>query len=158
LLVRVEVEGVGRGLAGDLPNEAADDPQFMVALAEQGVEAIRINCAHDDRPTWQRMIDHAKSAEAATGHRLRVMMDLAGLRSGPARSRMQRELGMSFAAMSSPSSFPQIENARQAVDGAVAVAECTLPEAVHAGSPDTTCSTTTERSMRSSSAQSGREP
>ena len=27
------------------PSEAADDPAFMHALAERGVESIRINCA-----------------------------------------------------------------------------------------------------------------
>ncbi|SDD21051.1 pyruvate kinase [Sphingomonas sp. YR710] len=60
------------------PSEAADDAPFMLNLAERGVEAIRINCAHDDAAGWQRMIDHAHSAEAITGRRMRIFMDLAG--------------------------------------------------------------------------------
>lgn len=69
------------------PSEAADDPGFLLALARRGVEAIRINCAHDDAAAWQRMADHARAAEAATGHRMRILMDLAGpkIRTGEVR-------------------------------------------------------------------------
>ncbi len=69
------------------PSEAADDPAFMTDLASRGVEAIRINCAHDDREAWARMIAHAKAAEAATGRRMKVLMDLAGpkIRTGAIR-------------------------------------------------------------------------
>jgi len=69
------------------PSEAADEPGFLLALARRGVEAIRINCAHDDAPAWERMVAHARAAEAATGHRLRILMDLAGpkIRTGAIR-------------------------------------------------------------------------
>lgn len=60
------------------PSEAASDPTFMRALADRRVDAIRINCAHDDAAAWQAMIDHARAAEAETGHGMRVFMDLAG--------------------------------------------------------------------------------
>ncbi|MEW5421235.1 pyruvate kinase [Amorphus sp. 3PC139-8] len=71
------------------PSEAASDPSFMRALADRRVDAIRINCAHDDADAWKAMIDHARSAEAATGHRMRVFMDLAGpkIRTGGVRIR-----------------------------------------------------------------------
>ena len=119
------------GLLVTCPTEAADDPQFMVALAEHGVEAIRINCAHDDSLTWQRMIDHAKSAESSTGHRLRVMMDLAGpkIRTGRvAHAKGARHVRRGDAiAIVLPGKF---KIAHRAIDAAVA--ECTLPEAVHA--------------------------
>lgn len=36
------------------PSEAATDRAFMQALAERGVEAVRINCAHDSREQWQQ--------------------------------------------------------------------------------------------------------
>ena len=29
------------------PTEAGDDPSFLLRLAERGVDAVRINCAHD---------------------------------------------------------------------------------------------------------------
>ena len=67
-----------------VPSSAADDPAFMLRLARRGVEAVRINCAHDGPKQWARMIDHVRAAEAVTGHRMRIMMDLAGpkLRTG----------------------------------------------------------------------------
>lgn len=60
------------------PTEAADDPDFMLNLARRGVEAVRINCAHDDEDVWARMIGHVKAAAAESGHRMKVFMDLAG--------------------------------------------------------------------------------
>lgn len=70
------------------PSEAADDPAFMLHLAQRGVESVRINCAHDNAGQWTRMIDHARAAERQTGQRLRVFMDLAGpkIRTGAIRS------------------------------------------------------------------------
>ncbi len=38
------------------PSEAADGDGFMLRLAQLGVEAVRINCAHDDQDAWARMI------------------------------------------------------------------------------------------------------
>src|SRR5262249_27414511 len=69
------------------PAEAADDPSFMLALARRRVEALRINCAHDGRARWQRMIDHARAAEKATGHSFKILMDLGGpkIRTGEVR-------------------------------------------------------------------------
>ena len=60
------------------PSEAADDGDFMMAMARKGVEAVRINCAHDGAEKWRAMIFHLRLAEAATGRRLKVFMDLAG--------------------------------------------------------------------------------
>jgi pyruvate kinase len=70
------------------PTAAADDPAFMLALAERGVEAVRINCAHDSAEQWLRMIGHLRSAETATGRRLKVFMDVAGpkIRTGAVRT------------------------------------------------------------------------
>ena len=70
------------------PSEAAEDPAFMHALAERRIEAIRINCAHDDADHWQLMIDHARAAERATGHAMKIFMDLAGPKMRTGRVRM----------------------------------------------------------------------
>jgi len=69
------------------PSEAAEDGEFMLRLARSGVEAVRINCAHDDAAAWGRMVDHVRTAEKETGRRLRVLMDLAGpkIRTGKTR-------------------------------------------------------------------------
>jgi pyruvate kinase len=66
------------GLLITCPSEAADDPGFMLNLARRGVGAVRINCAHDGIDVWRRMIGHLRAAEAETGRRIRVFMDLAG--------------------------------------------------------------------------------
>ncbi|NVN88625.1 MAG: pyruvate kinase [Rhodopseudomonas sp.] len=60
------------------PTEAADDPVLMQRLAERGVEAVRINCAHDDAEHWQRMIVNVRAAEQDAGRRIKVLMDIAG--------------------------------------------------------------------------------
>lgn len=68
-----------------LPSEAADDYLLVHHLLQQGMDCMRINCAHDDAAAWARMIDHLKQAERALGRACRVFMDLAGpkLRTGP---------------------------------------------------------------------------
>lgn len=66
------------GLLVTCPSEAAVDPEFIFGLAARGVDAIRINCAHDDAAAWTKMIEHVEIAHGLTGHRLRVFMDIAG--------------------------------------------------------------------------------
>lgn len=68
-----------------MPSEAADDGRLVHALLEQGMDCMRINCAHDDVAAWTRMIDHLREAERKLGRRCRVFMDLGGpkLRTGP---------------------------------------------------------------------------
>ena len=75
------------------PSEAADDPDFMVQLAQRGVEAIRINCAHDDADAWGRMIKHARAAGDAVGTPLKIFMDLGGpkIRTGKIRARHHKK-------------------------------------------------------------------
>ncbi len=73
------------------PSEATEDERFMRDLAARRVEAIRINCAHDGRDAWARMIANARAAERASGHRFKIFMDLAGpkIRTGEVRARHQ---------------------------------------------------------------------
>jgi len=61
-----------------LPSAAADDESFAMRLADLGVEAVRINCAHDDEAAWSRMMAHVETAAIKTGRRMKIMMDLAG--------------------------------------------------------------------------------
>lgn len=61
-----------------LPSQAAEDPAFLLRLAELGVEAVRINCAHDDENVWSAMVAHVVAAGASTGRRMHVVMDLPG--------------------------------------------------------------------------------
>ncbi|MBN8998292.1 MAG: pyruvate kinase [Rhizobiales bacterium] len=111
------------------PTEAGDGPDFMRRLAELGVEAVRINCAHDDAATWKRMIDHARTAGAAAGRPIKVLMDLAGpkIRTGAIRplDGHRRVLQDERLAIAAPGRLAD------APAGIVAV-ECTLPQALAA--------------------------
>ncbi|MBW8328941.1 MAG: pyruvate kinase [Thiobacillus sp.] len=68
-----------------MPSDAADDYLLVHNLLQQGMDCLRINCAHDDAAAWSRMIGHLRQAERALGRSCRVVMDLAGpkLRTGP---------------------------------------------------------------------------
>jgi pyruvate kinase len=113
------------------PTEAADEPSFLVALAERGVEAVRINCAHDGADHWQRMIDHVRAAEKATGRRLKILMDLAGpkIRTGNVRLPEGRErIGRAaMLAIVPPDGLDRVD-----VDDQHFAIECTPPEALGA--------------------------
>ena len=68
-----------------LPSEAASNPQLVHDLIGEGMDCVRINCAHDSPDIWAHMIQHVR--QAATLHRreCRILMDLAGhkVRTGP---------------------------------------------------------------------------
>jgi pyruvate kinase len=68
-----------------MPSEAADDYTLVQNLLKQGMDCMRINCAHDDSTAWLRMIEHLRRAERSLGRTCRIVMDLAGpkLRTGP---------------------------------------------------------------------------
>jgi len=68
-----------------MPSEAADDYRLVHNLLQQGMDCMRINCAHDDAAAWLRMIENLQQAERSLGRSCRVVMDLAGpkLRTGP---------------------------------------------------------------------------
>lgn len=111
------------------PPEAAANPDFMLDLARRGVEAVRINCAHDDAGAWGRMIGHRDAAAALTGHRMRVLMDLAGpkIRTGALRlpageSRLHQGARLAIV----PPGGLEIPPA----EAAGFAAECTLPEVI----------------------------
>ena len=113
------------------PTEAAEEPSFMQALAERGVEAVRINCAHDDADHWHQMIDYVRAAEKVTGRRLKILMDLAGpkIRTGKVRLAAGHErIGKAaMLAIVPPDGLDGIE-----IDDQHFAVECTLPEALNA--------------------------
>lgn len=61
-----------------LPTEAADDPGLVARLADEGMDCVRINCAHDGPEIWARMIAHVRAAADRAGRRVPVSMDLGG--------------------------------------------------------------------------------
>jgi pyruvate kinase len=68
-----------------MPPEAARDYAVVRNLLRAGMDCMRINCAHDDRDAWDRMLRHLGRASEETRRSCRVLMDLAGpkLRTGP---------------------------------------------------------------------------
>jgi pyruvate kinase len=67
-----------------VPTQAANDYGLVRDLLAAGMDCMRINCAHDSREEWKRMVSNLRRAEAETGRRCRILMDLAGpkLRTG----------------------------------------------------------------------------
>jgi pyruvate kinase len=68
-----------------MSEDAATDYPVVHELVRQGMNCMRINCAHGDRVQWSRMIEHLHRAEAALGVKCQILMDVAGakLRTGP---------------------------------------------------------------------------
>jgi pyruvate kinase len=46
-----------------MPSDAARDYTLVENLLRQGMDAMRINCAHDAAPDWLHMIEHLRRAE-----------------------------------------------------------------------------------------------
>jgi pyruvate kinase len=116
------------------PSQAADDPGFMLALAERGVEAVRINCAHDGPEAWARMIGHLRAAEAQAGRRMKIFMDLAGPKIRTGRVRLPDGNARLFRGDVLALTYPG------RLDGALPAerhfaAECALPEPLAAARP-----------------------
>jgi len=68
-----------------MPTEAAHDYTLVHDLVRNGMDCMRINCAHDDADVWTKMIEHLRRASHALGRPCSVEMDLGGpkLRTGP---------------------------------------------------------------------------
>ncbi|WP_417384008.1 pyruvate kinase [Gimesia sp.] len=84
-LLGVANPGRGVQIMVTMPSEAASDYELVHQLLQQGMDCMRINCAHDDPAAWSQMIAHLRRAELSLGKTCRVVMDLAGpkLRTGP---------------------------------------------------------------------------
>jgi pyruvate kinase len=68
-----------------MPPEAATKYELVRDLLAQGMDCMRINCAHGGPDAWSGMIRNLRRAETETNKRCKVAMDLAGpkLRTGP---------------------------------------------------------------------------
>jgi pyruvate kinase len=71
-----------------MPSEAGENYLIVHDLLQQGMDCMRINCAHDEAACWLRMIQYLRQAEQSLGRSCRVVMDLAGpkLRTGPIKA------------------------------------------------------------------------
>ena len=71
-----------------MPSEAAQDYVLVRALVAQGMDVMRVNCAHDNPEAWAAMIGNLRRAEQELGRTCQIQMDLAGpkLRTGAIES------------------------------------------------------------------------
>ncbi len=78
-------EGRGVRVLVTLEPEVTEDAAVLRTWIDRGMDCVRINCAHDGPSKWERMIAQVRRAEAQSGRRMRVLMDLGGpkLRTGP---------------------------------------------------------------------------
>ena len=67
-----------------MSDAAADDYSLVRNLVAHGMNCMRINCAHDSREIWGRMVDHLQRARRELRLPCRLLMDIAGpkLRTG----------------------------------------------------------------------------
>ncbi len=67
-----------------MSDAAADDYPLVRELVADGMNCMRINCAHDTPEIWGRMVNHLERARRELGLPCRILMDIAGpkLRTG----------------------------------------------------------------------------
>ena len=77
-------EGRDVSIMVTLPTEAAENAELVAEMIAAGMNVARVNCAHDDADTWERMISNVRTAAKEANAECRVIMDLAGpkLRTG----------------------------------------------------------------------------
>ena len=61
-----------------LPSKAANDYKLVHDLIKNGMNCARINCAHDSKEEWQKMIEHIQKASKKQRKKCKISMDLGG--------------------------------------------------------------------------------
>lgn len=61
-----------------IPTEASHDEDLVRRLIQAGMNVARINCAHDDKKTWKKMIKLIRRVAEEEEHDVRILMDIAG--------------------------------------------------------------------------------
>lgn len=72
------VEGRHTRILVTMSAKAAKKKDHVETLVKAGMDAARINCAHDGSPAWQKMIENIRAAAQAHGRSCPVLMDLQG--------------------------------------------------------------------------------
>jgi pyruvate kinase len=61
-----------------LDSAHADNYAAVKSLLQSGMNIARINCSHDDKKTWMRLIEHVRKASIISGSPCKIYMDLPG--------------------------------------------------------------------------------
>ncbi|MBL8658872.1 MAG: hypothetical protein JNM75_03860 [Rhodospirillales bacterium] len=77
-----------------LSRRASKDPGFVRALIGAGMDAARINCAHDGPDVWSKMMANVRAAAEEAGRMCPILMDLQGpkIRTQTVRAREDRNV------------------------------------------------------------------
>ncbi len=83
-LLGKKIKGSRTRIMVTLPTDSAEDKYYISDLVKSGMNAARVNCAHDDTVVWKKMIDNIYAAKKKSGRNVKVCMDLGGpkLRTG----------------------------------------------------------------------------
>lgn len=67
-----------------MSSDAATNYELVRDLVRNGIDCMRINCAHDNPEAWLGMIRNLQKAQEGTGRNCRILMNVAGpkLRTG----------------------------------------------------------------------------
>ena len=77
-LLGKKLKGAATRILVTMPTEAAYNRGMVVDFLAAGMNAARINCAHDGPEVWLKIIDNIEYAKKKTGRNCRVTMDLGG--------------------------------------------------------------------------------
>ncbi len=61
-----------------LPSEASNSPELISKLIANGTSVFRINTAHDDASTWNKMASYIKEENEKQNKQTKIYVDLAG--------------------------------------------------------------------------------
>lgn len=83
-LLGKKIKGSRTRIMVTLPTDSAEDKHYIAELVKSGMNAARVNCAHDNTDVWKKMINNIKAAKKKSGRNVKVCMDLGGpkLRTG----------------------------------------------------------------------------
>jgi len=78
VLLGPPVDGRETRILVTMAAKAAKNPEYVRDLVRAGMDAARINCAHEGPKAWGRMIDNIRTAADEAGRRCPILMDLQG--------------------------------------------------------------------------------
>jgi pyruvate kinase len=61
-----------------MPGFTAENDQLVEDMIISGMDVARINCAHDDPDTWERIIRHIRNKDQKLGRKTTIAMDICG--------------------------------------------------------------------------------
>lgn len=61
-----------------MPTDAAFEPHLINSLIENKMNCARINCAHDDKEIWIKIVENLKNSASTNDRTLKIAADLSG--------------------------------------------------------------------------------